>query len=185
MRLTAEGRHPQPASASRPARGGESGASARLGYAAKFVAPRSGNSPELALVRRLAEVMIDADGVMPALGIALDDVGPGTATVSMTASPMMVNGVGSVHGGFIFVLADCAFAIACNSHGMTSVARSCEIEFIRPARRGDRLVATATERRRFARGGIYDVTVELAGGELIAEFRGHSRTYYTPRPHLS
>jgi len=140
------------------------------------------DSGELTSARERAEQILEADGVTQALGISLDDVGPGRATMSMTASPTMVNGIGIVHGGMIFVLADCAFAFACNSRGTTSVARSCEIEFIRPARLGDRLVATASERRRLARGGIYDVAVALAGGELIAEFRGHSRTYDPASP---
>jgi acyl-CoA thioesterase len=130
-----------------------------------------------AVARAAAQRIIEADGVTPALGIVLEHVGPGTATVSMTATAMMVNGVGIVHGGFLFVLADCAFALACNSHGVTSVARSGEIEFLRPARLGDRLVATATERRRLPRGGIYDVVVTGADGTAIAEFRGHSRHY--------
>ena len=132
-------------------------------------------SAELTSARQRAERLLEVDGVARALGIELDDVGPGRATMSMTVSATMVNGIGIVHGGMIFTLADCAFAMACNSHGTVSVARSCEIEFIRPARLGDRLVATATERRRLPRGGIYDVEVALADGEPIAEFRGHSR----------
>ncbi len=109
-----------------------------------------------------------------ALGIAIDDVGPGHATVSMTVTEMMINGVGIAHGGFIFTLADTAFAVACNSHGVASVARSCEIEFLRPARLGERLRATAVERRRLGRRGIYDVAVLSESGAAIAELRGHS-----------
>ncbi len=98
----------------------------------------------------------------------------------MTVTETMINGVGIAHGGFIFLLADSAFAVACNSYGVDSVARSCEIEFLQPARLGERLRATAVERRRLGRRGIYDVSVVGESGQAIAEFRGHSRSY-SPR----
>jgi acyl-CoA thioesterase len=98
----------------------------------------------------------------------------------MTVTEMMINGVGIAHGGFIFVLADSAFAVACNSYGVDAVSRSCEIEFLQPARLGERLRATAVERRRLGRQGIYDVSVVGESGRAIAEFRGHSRSY-SPR----
>lgn len=140
------------------------------------LAARPDDDEAMAVARAVARQIVEADGVTPALGIALDEIGPGRATVSMTATDTMVNGHGIVHGGFLFVLADCAFALACNSHGVPSVARSCDIEYVRPAALGDRLVAAATERRRLERGGIYDVAI-TAAGELVAEFRGHSRHY--------
>ncbi|MCC5697681.1 hydroxyphenylacetyl-CoA thioesterase PaaI, partial [Klebsiella pneumoniae] len=87
----------------------------------------------------------------------------------------MVNGHGIAHGGYIFLFADTTFACACNSHGPTTVAASAEITFIRPVRQGDLLEATATERVRYGRSGMYDVTVRR-GSETVAEFRGHSRT---------
>jgi acyl-CoA thioesterase len=87
----------------------------------------------------------------------------------------MVNGHGIAHGGFVFMLADTAFACACNSHGPMTVAAGAEIDFVAPAREGDELVAVAVERTRFGRSGIYDVSVRR-GDEVIAEFRGRSRT---------
>jgi acyl-CoA thioesterase len=87
----------------------------------------------------------------------------------------MVNGQRIAHGGFIFTLADSAFAFACNSHNQKAVAAQGNITFIRPGRLGDTLVAIAREVSRGGRSGIYDVRVTV-GGEVIAEFRGHSRT---------
>ena len=88
----------------------------------------------------------------------------------------MVNGHAICHGGYIFTLADSAFAFACNSYDVTTVAAHCEISFLRPARLGEMLVAEAEERHRRGRSGIYDVTVRGADGETIALFRGWSRS---------
>jgi acyl-CoA thioesterase len=87
----------------------------------------------------------------------------------------MVNGQRIAHGGFIFTLADSAFAFACNSHNERAVAAQGSITFIKPGKLGDVLVATAREISRNGRSGIYDVRV-TAGDDVIAEFRGHSRT---------
>ena len=80
------------------------------------------------------------------------------------------------HGGFIFTLADCAFAVACNTYNQRAVAQQCAVTFIRAAKPGDRLTADATERARAGRSGIYDIRVTDAAGVTVAEFRGHSRT---------
>jgi acyl-CoA thioesterase len=88
----------------------------------------------------------------------------------------MVNGHAIAHGGYLFLLADTAFAYACNTERPPTVARSCHIEFLAPAREGDVLEAEAVERMREGRGGICDVAVRRAAdGALLAEFRGHSR----------
>ena len=114
------------------------------------------------------------------LGMTLDDVGPGRATVSMTIRDDMANGHGIAHGGFVFALADSAFAFACNSYNERTVAYACDIVFTAPARVGDVLTASAVERHRFGRNGVYDVRVsrgdESHGAEVVAEFRGRSRT---------
>jgi acyl-CoA thioesterase len=93
----------------------------------------------------------------------------------MTITKEMVNGHAIAHGGFVFMLADTAFACACNSHGPVTVAAGADITFVAPAREGDLLVASAEERTRYGRSGIYDVTVRR-GDDVIAEFRGRSRT---------
>jgi len=123
-----------------------------------------------------ARRMFDADGASHALGISVAALGPGTASARMTVRPAMINGHGLMHGGYVFLLADTAFALACNTYADASVAQACDIRFLQPGRAGDELVATATERYRHGRTGIYDVTVRRADGDVIAELRGHSRT---------
>lgn len=105
----------------------------------------------------------------------LVQVGQGSAMVRMRVTPQMLNGHSICHGGYVFMLADTAFACACNSDGPVTLAAGADISFIGPAREGDLLVATATERVRYGRSGIYDVTVRR-DDEMIAEFRGRSRT---------
>ena len=127
------------------------------------------------LARACADAMWKEDDASSGLGMEILEVRAGQATLAMTIQPHMVNGQRIAHGGFIFTLADSAFAFACNSRNERVVAAQCQISFIRPAKLGDRLVAAAREISRSGRSGIYDVRV-TAGGEVIAEFRGHSRT---------
>jgi acyl-CoA thioesterase len=126
------------------------------------------------LARACAEAMWKEDDASKGLGMAIVEIGSGWATLSMTVQPHMVNGQRIAHGGFIFTLADSAFAFACNTHNERVVAAQGNITFIRPGKLGDRLVATAREISRSGRSGIYDVRV-TAGDVVIAEFRGHSR----------
>lgn len=114
------------------------------------------------------------DRAAQGLGISIGGIAPGRATARMVILPRMVNGHGIAHGGYIFLLADTAFALACNTHGRT-VARGAEIAFVSAAREGEELEAVAEERVRFGRSGIYDVTVRGPEGRVVAEFRGHSR----------
>ena len=129
------------------------------------------------LAQACAEKMWADDRASQQLGMTLDAVTAGAATLSMTIRDDMVNGHGNAHGGFIFSLADSAFAFACNSRNERAVAQACDIVFAAPARLGNRLVATATERHRFGRNGIYDirVTKDASDGLVLAEFRGRSR----------
>ena len=167
-----------------------------------------------------AQAMFDDDVASQSLGIELVETGTGTAVARMRITEQMVNGHKIAHGGYLFLLADTAFACACNSHGPVAVAAGAEISFVASARLGDEnarllselrertteltasweeqtassevlkgvspsgieltpvldeLVATAEERTRFGRNGIYDVTVRR-GAEVIAEFRGRSRS---------
>ena len=124
--------------------------------------------------QRRAMAMYAEDRASQALGIVIEGVALGRATARMRIAGTMVNGHGIAHGGYTFLLADTAFAFACNTHGPT-VARAAEIVFIEPAREGDELIAEAVERTLHGASGVYDVTVRRSGGEVIAEFRGHSR----------
>jgi acyl-CoA thioesterase len=127
------------------------------------------------LARACADAMWKEDDASKGLGMEITEIGPGRATLTMTVRPEMVNGQRIAHGGFIFTLADSAFAFACNSHNDRAVAAQGNITFLRPGKLGDKLVATAREISRSGRSGIYDVRV-TAGETVIAEFRGHSRT---------
>ena len=132
-------------------------------------------SPE-AMARACADIMWQDDRASRGLGMAISEVGPGTATLTMDVTEAMTNGHGMCHGGFIFTLADSAFAFACNAYNQRTVAQHCSITFLVSAQLGDRLTAAAVERSRVGRSGIYDINVTRQTGEVIAEFRGHSRT---------
>src|ERR1700744_5122197 len=127
------------------------------------------------LTRACAEAMWKEDDASKGLGMKIVEVSAGQATLSMTIAPHMVNGQRIAHGGFIFTLADSAFAFACNTHDERVVAAQGNITFIRPGKLGDRLIARGREISRSGRSGIYDVTV-TSGEIVIAEFRGHSRS---------
>ena len=121
-----------------------------------------------------AEAMYERDRASQALGMSLDEVRPGYARMRMIVGPDMVNGHGTAHGGLVFALADSAFAFACNSRGVTTVASGCSIEFLAPACEGDELVAEAREHSLEGRNGVYDVDVSRVDGRLLATFRGRS-----------
>jgi acyl-CoA thioesterase len=126
------------------------------------------------IARACADAMWREDDASSGLGMTIVEIGAGHATLAMTVQPHMVNGQRIAHGGFIFTLADSAFAFACNSRNDRAVAAQCAFTFIKPGKLGDRLVAHAREISRTGRSGIYDVRV-TTGDTVIAEFRGHSR----------
>jgi acyl-CoA thioesterase len=130
-------------------------------------------SPE-ETAQRSADTMWAGDRASQALGLVVEAVGPGTATLSMVVRDDMVNGHAIGHGGMTFTLADSAFAFACNSYNRVTVAAGAEIRFRRPTHLGDRLVASATERERAGRDGVYDVVVTV-GEEVVAIFTGRSK----------
>jgi acyl-CoA thioesterase len=132
------------------------------------------NADELA--DRVAHKMLAAEGTGPAWGIRIEEARHRYARVSMVVRRDMLNGHGIAHGGYVFLLADTAFAVACNSYGRRTVAAGCDITYLAPAKSGDELVAEARERARQGRSGIYDVSVRRADGSLVAELRGRSRT---------
>jgi acyl-CoA thioesterase len=127
------------------------------------------------VARRCAEKMYAADRSSQHLGIEISDVAAGRARARMAVRDTMANGHGIAHGGYVFLLADTAFAFACNTYEIATVAAAADVVFVAPARVGDELVAEAAERVRFGRSGVYDVTVRRADGTVIAEFRGTGR----------
>lgn len=127
------------------------------------------------LAEACARAMWAEDRASAGLGMRIARVAPGAATLTMAVEERMVNGHGICHGGFIFTLADSAFAFACNSFNRRAVAQSNSITYLRPARLGDTLTAEAVEAAAAGRSGITDVTVTDQDGRAIALFRGLSR----------
>ncbi|WP_181613895.1 hydroxyphenylacetyl-CoA thioesterase PaaI [Nonomuraea soli] len=119
--------------------------------------------------------MFEADTASLSLGIELLSLETGRAVCRMPVTKQMINGHALCHGGYVFLLADTAFACACNSHGPVTVAAGADITFVRSAHEGDVLTAEAVERVSYGRSGLYDITVRDAVGEVVAEFRGRSR----------
>ncbi len=122
-----------------------------------------------------AQCMWERDDASRWLGLSLDSIGPGTARLSMTVEKHHMNGHRICHGGFMFTLADSAFAFACNSYNKLAVAQHNTVTFVAPGKLGDVLTAEAREVVRYGRSGIYDVRVVNQDEKLIAEFRGNSR----------
>ena len=131
-------------------------------------------SPQ-ALAEACAEAMWREDAAAQGLGMRREHVAPGEARLSMEVTEVILNGHALAHGGYVFALADTAFAYACNCYNQRAVGHQAAITYMAPGRLGDRLTATAREIHRAGRAGIYDVAVTNQRGERIAEFRGHSR----------
>jgi phenylacetic acid degradation protein PaaD len=128
------------------------------------------------IARKTAAAMWACDKASSALGMEIVSVAAGRATLAMTVGSTMVNGLDVCHGGLIFTLADSACAFASNSYNQRAVLQSGQITLFAPAKAGTRLIAEANERHRAERSAIYDVTVRTETGEVIAEFRGFTRT---------
>ena len=126
------------------------------------------------LAERVGRVMYNDDMASQALGMKLVSTAPGQATMTMTVRADMLNGHKTCHGGFLFSLADSAFAFACNSRNNVTVASSGSIDFLAPAFEGDVLSASATEYSLAGRTGVYDVHITNQDGKQIAVFRGRS-----------
>jgi acyl-CoA thioesterase len=130
--------------------------------------------------QQIAEAARDAmwkdDRASKGLGMVIAAVGPGSATVTMTVRPDMLNGFDICHGGLIATLADTAFAFACNAYNELTVAAGFDVNIVAAARGGDALTATAAEVSRTGRTGVYDITVTNQRGETVAAFRGRSFT---------
>lgn len=131
------------------------------------------NDPQ-ALAELAGKTMYERDAASQALGMTLDAIGPGHARMRMRVREDMLNGHGTCHGGYIFMLADSAFAFACNSHNVNTVGAGCTIDYLAPGRAGDVLVAEAVEQALAGKTGVYDVVVTDQDGRKVALFRGKS-----------
>lgn len=126
------------------------------------------------LAEACAESMFSRDHASQQLGMKIESIAPGKAVLTMTIDERMIQGLGNCHGGYLFTLADSAFAFSCNTYDRATVAAGCSIEYMRPARLGDCLTATAEERSRGGRTGVYDITITNQDGKTVALFRGKS-----------
>ncbi len=132
------------------------------------------------IAKRSSKVMWQNDDASKSLGLVFESVSPGKATFSLKVETRHTNGHDICHGGYIFTLADTAFAFACNSYNQVAVAQQNSITFVAPGKLGDTLTATAIEVNRAARSGVYDATIVNQNNETIALFRGNSRTLNRP-----
>lgn len=121
-----------------------------------------------------ADSMYERDQASRHLGMEITRVSPGQATVTMPVTNTMIQGHGSCHGGYLFTLADSAFAFACNSYNKATVASGCTIDYMLGAREGDVLTANAAEQSRGNRTGVYDITITNQDRHVVALFRGKS-----------
>ncbi|GAB1578405.1 MULTISPECIES: hydroxyphenylacetyl-CoA thioesterase PaaI [Bordetella] len=126
------------------------------------------------LAQAVGAAMYAVDAASQALDMTVAEIAPGRARLTMRVRPDMLNGHQTCHGGFIFALADSAFAFACNSRNASTVASGCTIDFLAPGFAGDVLTAVAQERSLAGRTGVYDVTVTNQDGRQVALFRGRS-----------
>lgn len=126
------------------------------------------------LAEACAEAMFSRDQASQQLGMKIISVAPGRAVLTMTVDSRMVQGHGACHGGYLFTLADSAFAFSCNTYDKATVGSSCNIEYVSPAKEGDLLTATAVELSRGNRTGIYDITITNQAGQVVVYFRGKS-----------
>jgi acyl-CoA thioesterase len=128
--------------------------------------------------QQLAEIagktMYERDPASQKLGMTLDEIRPGYARMSMRVREDMLNGHATCHGGYIFMLADSAFAFACNSHNFNTVGAGCSIDYLAPGREGDVLTAEAVEQALSGKTGVYDIVVTNQEGRKVALFRGKS-----------
>jgi acyl-CoA thioesterase len=121
---------------------------------------------------RILQLMLEKDHFSRWLGLEIDEIGPGYCRLHYRVTEAMLNGFHIAHGGVLFSAADSAFAFACNSYGILTVALDVSINFTRPARSGDLLFVEAREEYLGDKTGIYDVRTTNQSGELVALFKG-------------
>jgi acyl-CoA thioesterase len=138
------------------------------------MAPTIEQDEAQSLADTVGRAMYARDHNSHALGIQLEEIRPGYARMQLKVRREMTNGHDTCHGGIIFTLADTAFAYACNSRNLNTVASGASIDFVAPAHAGDTLLAVAEERVLAGRTGVYDIEVRNQHGEPIAYFRGKS-----------
>ena len=141
------------------------------------------DDPGAHIARRCAAAILERDPTVARLGIALLEVAPGYAQLSLRVGPEMLNALGNCHGGTSFTLADVAFAVACSSTNQAGVGAHCAIDYLRPATLNDVLTATAVVSHQGRSASLVDVDVVDQNGRHIIQLRGRSSNF--GRPFLS
>ena len=113
----------------------------------------------------------EQDNYMRLLGLEVVRLEPGQAVLTALVKAEHLNIHGTCHGGFIYSLADAAFALASNAHGVTAVALTTHMEYFKAVKEGDRLEAVASEENLGRRTGTYRIEVRR-GGQVVALFGG-------------
>ena len=122
--------------------------------------------------QQVLQRMLQHDKFTEWLGLKVDAIALGYCKLHYTVKEEMLNGFHSIHGGVLFSAADSAFAFACNSHGMLTVALDVSVSFTRAAKPGDELTVEAKELYRGNKTGTYDVRTTNQNGELVSWFKG-------------
>jgi acyl-CoA thioesterase len=120
----------------------------------------------------ILKLMLKKDRFTQWLGLKIDEHRKGYCKLHFTVTDIMLNGFENIHGGILFSAADSAFAFACNSHGIITVALDVTISFTRPAKSGELLIVEAIEVHLGNKIGIYDIRTTNEKGELVALFKG-------------
>lgn len=126
------------------------------------------------LAEQVRDTMLATDAATAMMGLQVTAVAPGGASVTMTVRPDMLNGFGICQGGLVTMLADTAFAYACNAYNEVTVASGFDVNLLAPSHAGDLLTATAAVVSQAGRVGLYDVDVVNQAGVCVATFRGRS-----------
>lgn len=122
--------------------------------------------------QEVLKIMVARDRFTAWLGLKIDEIREGYCRLHYTVKDDMLNGFERIHGGVLFSASDSAFAFACNSHGLITVALDVSITFTRPALAGDMLYVEATELHLGNKTGLYDIRTTNANGELVCLFKG-------------
>jgi len=122
--------------------------------------------------QEVLEIMIKRDQFTKWMGLEIDKIDTGYCKLHYTVKQEMLNGFENIHGGVLFSAADSAFAFACNSHGIITVALDVSITFTRPAKEGEVLTVEATELHLGNKTGVYAIRTTNAEGQLVALFKG-------------
>lgn len=128
------------------------------------------------IATQCADALWSSDTTSQQLGMQIKEITPGSSEITMVVTASMANGHGACHGGYLFTMADSAFAFACNTYNQRCVAQHCTISYLAPAFVGNKLTAKASEVSRVGRNGIYDVEIVNENDETLVHFRGYSRT---------